>query len=641
MLVVLDNAGSVEQARPLLPGSASCLTLITSRDALAGLVARDGAERISLDLLSPAEADRLLTRLVGERAAADPQATAGLAAACARLPLALRVAAELAASRPAAAMADLAAELADRQGRLDLLDAGGDPRTAVRAVFSWSYQHLEAATGHLFRVLGLHPGPDLEPYAAAALTGSTVAEARQRLDQLARAHLIRPAADGRYEQHDLLRTYARELANTIDGDDACRDALTRLFDHYLHSAAVAMKTLHPARQQRRPRIPAPATPIPPLTDPGTARAWLDGQRATLVAVAAYAADHGWPRHTTKLAPILSDYFVMEGHFPEGIAVHTCAVQAARSTGDRATEAVELNSLGAFYLWQGRYQEAGGILSQALVLHRESGDLRGQDATLNNLGLLNFQLGRDEEAAGQYREALALSRQASDESSMARTLNNLGLLEQRRGRYREATGYLREAVALSRRFENPMDEAFALANLGVVSTREGRYPQAEEHLQRALTLARQVGSPACEAFALSSLAAVDRRQSRYERAGDRDREALALCRRSGDQTGEAHALNGLGDLSLATARPGQARTRYASALRLARQIGDKAEEASAHDGLGHVWQALADPGKARRRWEQALAIYAGIGLPEADQVRAQLSALPAADASGDRPLRQSR
>jgi tetratricopeptide (TPR) repeat protein len=190
ILVVLDNAGSADQVRPLLPGTGACTVVVTSRDALAGLVAIDGAARLDLDLLPLAEAVALLQTLIGSRADAEPDAAAELADQCCRLPLALRVAAELAASRPAASLAGLTGELADLRTRLDLLGAGGDPRTQVRAVFSWSYQQLSIEAARAFRLVGLNPGPDLEPYAAAALTGAALPLARQALEVLARAHLI-------------------------------------------------------------------------------------------------------------------------------------------------------------------------------------------------------------------------------------------------------------------------------------------------------------------------------------------------------------------------------------------------------------------------------------------------------------------
>ena len=327
MLVVLDNAYSVEQVRPLLPGAPSCVVVVTSRDSLPGLVARHGAHRLDLDLLPHEDAVALLAALIGGRVEAEPDAAIVLAELCARLPLALRVAAELAVARPSTSLAQLVAELADEQRRLELLDAGGDPRTAVRAVFSWSYLHLPAEAARAFRLLGLHPGPDLGPYAAAALIHTGLEQAQHLLDLLARAHLIRPTSPGRYGMHDLLRAYATYRAGIEDSEAERWVARTRLFDHYLATAAAAMDILVPAERHRRPRVPPSATPSPPVADPATTRAWLDAERVALTTVCAYTAAHGRPGHTTGLAGILFRYLEVGGHYPNAVAIHTHALHA--------------------------------------------------------------------------------------------------------------------------------------------------------------------------------------------------------------------------------------------------------------------------------------------------------------------------
>ncbi len=258
MLVVLDNVSEVEQVRPLLPGAKGCVAAVTSRDSLSGLVARHGAARLDLDLLPLPDAVSMLRALIGSRVDADPAAAVALADRCSRLPLALRVAAEQAAALSPAPVRELVGELADQQRRLELLDVGGDPRTAVREVFSWSCRHLDADAARAFRLIALHPGSDWGHYAAAALAGITVNRADRMLRLLARAHLIRPAGAGRYGMHDLLRDYGAEQAVRDDAELARRAALTRLFDYYLHTAAAAIDTLNPAELHRRPRFPAAA-----------------------------------------------------------------------------------------------------------------------------------------------------------------------------------------------------------------------------------------------------------------------------------------------------------------------------------------------------------------------------------------------
>ena len=239
ILVVLDNAGSAEQIRPLLPGPPACTTVVTSRNSLTGLVPRDGAQHLDLAPLLPRDAVTLLGALIGARVNAEPGAAAALSAECCRLPLALRVAAQLAAARAAVPLADLVDELADQKRRLDLPDVGTEPHAALRTVFSWSYWHLDADAARMFRLVGLHPRPELDRYAVAALIGTTAQQAGRLLDLLARANLIQPARQGRYDMHDLLHAYARELAYAHDAENERQAALTRLFDYYLQAAATA------------------------------------------------------------------------------------------------------------------------------------------------------------------------------------------------------------------------------------------------------------------------------------------------------------------------------------------------------------------------------------------------------------------
>jgi DNA-binding SARP family transcriptional activator/tetratricopeptide (TPR) repeat protein len=622
ILVLLDNAGSVEQVRPLLPSTHGSAVLVTSRDALAGLVARDGARRMDLDLLPQADAVSLLRALIGARVDADQQAAAALATRCCLLPLALRLAAELAAARPAVPLADLASELADQHQRLDLLDAGGDPRTALRAVFSWSYQHLEPDTACAFRLAGLHPGPDLDPYAAAALTGTNLQRAGRLLDQLARAHLIHPTGPGRCGMHDLLRAYARELA-AAENEKERRAALTRLFDCYLHTAARAMDALFPAEQSSRPRIPPSAAPSPPMAGAAAALAWLDAERENLVSVVVHSAEHGWSGHATRLAGTLFRYLETGGHHREAVTIHSYACRAARSTGDRAAEAIALTNLGLVDLRQGRYPQATGYLRKALALHRDVGDRAGESRALQNIGIASFEQGCYQQAAGHFQQALTLYRGLGNRVSEARTLNNLGLVDTRLGRYQQAAGNLQRALALCRDVGgNSAVEAYAVLNLGDVDLRQGHCQQATSHFQQALALFRQTGDRTGEAYALTALGAAALRQVQLS-AGYHE-QALTLFRETGDRSGEAEARNSLGKLFLRTGQADQGRAQHTAALALATQIGSKYQQAGAHEGLARALHACGDPGRARYHWRQALTLYTDLGVPEADQLRTELT-----------------
>ena len=592
MLVVLDNAASVEQVRPLLPGSPSCLVVVTSRDSLAGLVARHGARRLALDMLPAADAIGLLRTLIGDRVDAEPDAAAELAAQCARLPLALRVAAELAAASPDSRLAELAGELAGEQRRLDLLDAGGDERTAVRGVFSWSYRHLPAAAARTFRLIGLHPGPDLDAYAVAALTGGgadgdgalvTATQAKDALTLLARAHLVHPVGAGRYGLHDLLRAYARELAAGEDGADGQQAAMTSLFDYYLGVATAAMDVLVPAERHYRPRLEPISPPAPDLTTPARARDWLDAERAVLVAVALHAAAHGWPAHTTRLAATLYRYLETGGHYADAVTVHGRANDAARLLGDRAAEAMALTNLGIISWRQGRYQQAADYHQQSVAASVAIGDRRGE----------------------------------------ANALANLGTVYERRGRYQQAAHCHRQALAAFQGIGERTGEARSLGNLGSVAAREGQYERAVDWYQQALAIFRETGDLTGEASALPDLGRAYQRQGLFEEAVGCYQRALALFRETGDRTGEAEARNGVAEILLATGRPDEAQVAYTAALALAGQLGEAYEQARAHHGLATALHAVGDVGLAGHHRSCALELYSALGAPEADTIRGEL------------------
>jgi len=623
MLVVLDNARSADQVRPLLPSAPTCAVVVTSRDALAGLVARDGALRLELDLLPLHDAVSLMRALIGARVDAVPAAAQALAQRCSSLPLALRVAAEWVAARPGVPLADLADELAG-QRRLDLLDAGGDPRTGVRAVFSWSYQHLDAVAARGFRLLSLHPGADLDLHACAAVAGVTLEQARHALDLLVRAHMILTAGPDRYGLHDLLRGFARELAAAQDAEDERRVALTQLFDHYLHAAATAMDTLYPSERHRRPRVPAPASPVPPLAEPAAARAWLDAEHANLAAVIAYTADHGWPGHAIALAATVFRYLENAGRYPEIVAISAHVRRAARGSGDHAAEARAVSDLAVIDLRQSRYQQAETNLRQALSLYQETGDGTGQARVLGNLGIVSFQQGRYAEADDRHEQALAQYRQVGDRFGEARTLNNLGLLDLRMGRYGRAADRLRQAEALSRQTSDWAITAQSLVNLALLDLRQARYEQASVNLAAARAINREANHAAITAEDLFCHGLIDLRQGRHEQAAARLGQALKLSRETGDLCGQAEALNGLGEVFLATSHFDCASARYRAALDLAAAIGDRYEQARARRGLADSHHAKGEPVHADREWRQALALFSALGTPEAVDVRACLA-----------------
>jgi tetratricopeptide (TPR) repeat protein/transcriptional regulator with XRE-family HTH domain len=624
MLILLDNARSVEQVRPLLPGSSACTVVVTSRDSLAGLVAIHGAHRLDLDLLPPADAVALLRRLIGPRVDAEPDATTILAGQCARLPLALRVAAELATRRPTTPLTELIAELADQQRRLDLLDSGGDPHAAVKAVFSWSIQHLPADAVRVFRLLGLHPGPDADPYAAAALAGTGLAPAHRVLDLLARAHLVHPTTLGRYGMHDLLRTYAAGLTRTHDTDQTRHAALGRLFDYFLATAATAMDSLYPAEAHRRPRVAPPATPVPDLTDPNRARAWLDTERACLVAAAAHAAAHGRPTHTIQLSTTMHRYLQGGGHYHDALLLHGHAHRAAAQVGDVAGESHALRELGATYLQLGRYGLADDYLQRALAQFRQTHDQTGEAITLTTLGVIHERLGSLRPAVDHHERAVDLFRSVGDQTGEAQALNNLATAELRLRRYGPAADHLTDALALFRKLGNMLGEAHALNNLGLVEQERGDDRSAADHTQQALARFRKLGNLMGEARAMENLGVIHIHLGQPKQAADYFSQALTYYRETGDEDGKAWPLNGLGEAARAAGHPADALTYHTEALTIATETGIRDQQACAHIGLGQAHRALGDLAHARAHYEQALALCTDLDLPDAAQVRAYLA-----------------
>ncbi|MFY1637841.1 ATP-binding protein [Solwaraspora sp. WMMB335] len=629
MLILLDNAGGVDQVRPLLPGTATSTVVVTSRDSLAGLVALDGARRLDLDLLSHAEARQLLRRLVGARVDAEPDATETLVARCARLPLALRICAESALSRPDTVLADLADELTDQQQRLSVLAADGDRRAAVTAVFSWSIRHLPAEPARVFRLLGLHPGPDFGPDAVAALAGVSSVAARGALRVLARAHLVGRGGPDRYAMHDLLRAYASQLAGTDLAGPAQRAAQGRLFDHYLASASVAVDALYRAEQHCRPPVSTMSLTVaapPTLAEPDAARSWLDGEMPCLVTAVGYTATHGWPVHSFRLAAILHRHLKETGQYLHAATVHGHAWRAAQQAGELIDQGNALSNLGAVEHRLGRNSAAARHHQLALDLFRQAGDATGEGTALTNLGFVAERQGRCAAAAESFGQALGLFRAVDDHMGEAYALTHLGLVEQRLGRDELAADHLGQALAMFRKQGDPTGAAYALNDLGFSEHRLGEDDRALGHIDAARTLFRQLDNPFGEAHALNNAGLVCLRQGRHAPATEHLTEALAIFQQIGDQAGEARARNGLGEVECAAGRPADALAHHSAARAIATQTDAGDQEARAYAGLGQAHQVLHNRHEACAHYRRAIDRYAALGLPEADEIRARLATL---------------
>jgi DNA-binding SARP family transcriptional activator len=525
MLIVLDNASETEQVRPLLPGSPGCAVLVTSRDALASLFARDGAARLDLDLLPLEEAVALLTELIGAPARADPGAAAELARRCARLPLALRVAAELAVARPAVPLTDLIADLAGQQERLDLLDAAGDSRTAVRAVFSWSYQQLNDQAARMFRLAGIHPGPDIAVPAAASLAAMTEADARRLLRELARAHLIAEHVPGRYAFHDLLRAYAAEQARHTDSH-ADRDAAAgRMLDHYLHTTARAARLLNPTAKPVGLPPPRPGTTLAQPADRQQAMAWFEAEYPVLLAAVTLAAESGFETHAWQLPRAMTSFLRRRGHWQEWAGIQRTALAAATRLGDTAAQALSGHLLGMACTHLGDHDQARGHYTSSLTLYQRLGDRLGQARIQASLGGLAERQGRYADALGHAEQALRLFQAIGDKTAEAEALNDVGWYYALDGDYQQARAFCRRAVALCAQAGHRRAEGHAWDSLGYAEHHLGSLAEAVACYQRALSLHRESGDRFLEADTLTHLG--DTRHAAGELAQAREAWQQAL------------------------------------------------------------------------------------------------------------------
>jgi tetratricopeptide (TPR) repeat protein len=499
MLIVLDNARDPAQVRPLLPGSPGCLVLVTSRSQLTGLVAADGARTLPLDLLTPREARDLLARRLGAgRVTAEPGAAEELAVLCARLPLALNITAGRAAARPAFPLAVFASQLRETRGRLTALDAG-DVTADVRAVFSWSYRALSPAAARTFRLLGLHPGPDITPPAAASLTAASREQASAVLDELASACLLTEHSPGRYAFHDLLRAYAAEQARTHDTETERHEALCRALDHYLHTAYAADRLLHPLRDTIALSPPRPGTAPEELADDQQAWRWLEAEYPVLLAAIAQAAAHGFDLHACQLLWVLLTFFERRGNWRDSLPVQAVSLAAAQRLVDLAEQARAHRALGMFCGRLGSYADAETYLHRALELYRQLGDHGGQGATHFLLATTRELQGRSREALDHAQQALELYRAAGHQIGQARALNAVGSCSSL-----QALASCQQALALYRDLGDQMGEAETLGSLGRAHQHLGDHRQAIECYHQALDLYRKIRHPHGEAITLTRL-----------------------------------------------------------------------------------------------------------------------------------------
>ncbi|MFD1539418.1 ATP-binding protein [Nonomuraea guangzhouensis] len=590
MLIVLDNARSAEQVRPLLPGTAGHVVVVTSRDSMSGLVAREGAHRLVVDRLSQDEAADLLGRFLStERASAEPKACAELNVLCAGLPLTLRVAAERIVHHPHATLSALVGELRSEERRLDLLDAGGDRSTDARVVFSWSYHALPPAAARLFRLLGLAPGVDFDAYSAANLADLTLVEAQRLLSVLHRGCLIEEPYAGRYALHDLLRVYAGEQVRREDGAPLRSAAFIRLLDWYAHTVHAATDKLEWFRPPFLPPIEfAPVVPMRHFTDVTDALAWLDAERGNLVpAIRQAEAEHS-EVHAWRISHALAHYFFLRGYGDEWLETHHLALGAAVRADDALGAAVTMTSLAAAHSRRGDNHTALDYRRQALSLYQRIGFGHGETVAHVYLGDAYFHLGRLSETQDHCQQALELSRESNDMFGEVLAQWGLARVYSREGRYGEALKYQHDLLDLARQTGGLQSQALTEAELATTYLLMGDYAQALTHYEQALVASRQVGDRPSEIMSLTGIGNVRARTGHYLQAVSHHEQALQLSERLYAPNLICQVLNNLADTHQATGDHHPARSYRGRALTLAEQIGNEREAARAKRSADDTW-----------------------------------------------------
>jgi tetratricopeptide (TPR) repeat protein len=624
-LVILDNAATVHQVRPLLPGNAECLVLVTSRSRLAGLVARDGARRLSLDVLTEEEAAELLRSVTaGYRGPDELADIAELATLCARLPLALRIAAERASNRPLMHLDELIADLRDESALWDALTADdGEEADAVRSVFAWSYRALPESAARLFRLLGLHPGPEFGIPAAAALSRSSRLQARHLLDVLVGAHVLEQHAPGRYQFHDLLRVYANDQAIEHETPEERASALRRLVSWYLHSANAAATVVAPLNRQIRLDPPEPDVHPASFADEGQAFRWYEEERANLVSVTRTAAKAGLHSAAWQLPAVLRTIYARQNPFEDWLTTGRIGLDSVRRLGDRQGESELLESLGMACLQSQRLDDAEQCHNAALEIRQETGDHLGAGISVNALGLLAWRRHRLETARIRFEMAFETFRDLAERRWEALVLANLGMTYHDLDRPGEAADTLHSAVTICQELGDRHYEGNALHFLAMAQRELGQMDEALASIQAALEIAHDQGNLVVEGFWLLELARVRRAMGEPDDALTSCQRAASIQRRLGDRSREALALDGTGEAYSELGVPEEAAKFHRLAAATHRELGDRWQLAIALANLAAAMRETGSPASARSYWSEAATILAEFDDPRAARLRIRI------------------
>ncbi|HJP77904.1 MAG TPA: BTAD domain-containing putative transcriptional regulator [Pseudonocardiaceae bacterium] len=497
ILIMLDNARDVAQVRPLLPATAGALVIITSRNQLSGLITTHAARTLTLDQFSIDESREVLTRRLGpHRFAHEGAALDEIINWCAGLPLAMAIVAARATIHPNMPLAEIAGELRDARTRLDAFSADDDVAADLRAVFSWSYRLLSQSAGRLFRLLSVHAGPDISRNAAASLLGVRRREVRQLLAELTSARLLVEHYPGRYEMHDLVRVYAAELSAQLDGDEERRQALGRLFDHYLISAQRAQLRLHPLYLPTEPPPPRAGVTPEDCADQAAAMTWFTEERQVLTSAVKHAAtttglrDYAW-----ELALRQQQFFQLSGAYHDWAALMRTALQTAREERDVSAQARTHRSLAGAYHFLRHNEQAIEHLTSTCALFHQLGYRLEHAYVCVNFGAIRRAMGQVEASMRHYRDALELFREMGNFKGQATALEGIGWCETKAGNTCVAIGLIEESMALFGRIDDQVGVGYSWTGLGKLRQSTGEHEQAIEYLTRAITLFVGIGDRA--------------------------------------------------------------------------------------------------------------------------------------------------
>ncbi|GAA1338741.1 AfsR/SARP family transcriptional regulator [Saccharothrix algeriensis] len=605
VLLVLDNAASAEQIRPLLPGSPGCAVLVTSRDTLRGLAVSHAASNVRLDVLDAEETRALLAGMLGaDVVAAQAEAADELAELCAHLPLALRIAAANLLSRPETTIASYVEEL--RAGnRLAALAVEGDERAAVHAAFDLSYTALKPELASLFRLLSLAPG-DITPDLAAALGGLTTQDARRRLDRLATANLVDNHAPGRYQFHDLLRDYAAERLAVEDDPAECAQAHRRLLDWSIRSVDNATDTVK-ATLMRLPRDAVDSGVAPRLfATPAEALAWLDAERANLVALVLHSSDRQPDSDTWQLADALRRYFYAQGLPVEWLATAKAGLSVAQQIGDPVGEVAMLSSLGVLYWAIGQHRVAVDYFRRAIPIQRRTGAAPAAEAAvLANLGGVYIDLGELEQAAECLERALVITRGIGALQQEGIALLNLGGVYLQLGQLDRAVSSFEGSLDVGNRLGVWITQADSYRALAEVHLFQGRPERAAQLYERAGDLYERASARGFAHIPHEGLAHTYVMRGRFADAISEASRALGIAEDLGNLKGVCDAKNALGEALHGTGRHGEAVQRHTEALRIAEETGYPWGICAARRGLALAHRAAGRLDEARYSASQAL------------------------------------